>query len=432
MSLNTSPDVLIVGAGPVGLFAALSLAEKGVRVEIVDSGLWTVKHSYALALHPQAMQLFERYGLADRILASAYPVTTMGLYDRGGRRAQLQVSDDPKAPLAVLRQDVLEDLLEGALKDRGVQVRWKHEVSNIGFGPDGITAKLDRFEQESRGYIVAHLEWVVASSTTVQAPFVIGADGYNSRVRRAADVAFPEVSPAQYFAVFEFKSNANLANELPVAFGDGDANVLWPLPGGACRWSFQLPEYADHTVELIKQRMEKAGLSNIPTERNKDRLLSNEYVRNILLEDASLKHFIEERAPWFTGSIDEIVWRTIIRFEGRLASAYGKDRLWLAGDAAHLTYPVGIQSMNLGLFEAEDLSTAMSAIVKNGGSREKLVAYNRKWEAQWRTLLNMDGGLKTTLKTDPWVAAQTARLASALPAHGDRYAALAGQLNLTV
>ena len=80
------PQVLIAGAGPVGQFAALALADRGIAVEIADTGIWPCKHSYALALHPQTIRLMERYGLKQEILEAAYPVRTIGLFDKSGRR----------------------------------------------------------------------------------------------------------------------------------------------------------------------------------------------------------------------------------------------------------------------------------------------------------------------------------------------------------
>ena len=62
--INSRSEVLVVGAGPVGLFAALSLAKRGVRVQVVDTGVWPCQHSYALALHPQTLALLEKLGFS--------------------------------------------------------------------------------------------------------------------------------------------------------------------------------------------------------------------------------------------------------------------------------------------------------------------------------------------------------------------------------
>src|SRR3974390_1580119 len=116
------PEVLIAGAGPVGLFTALSLARRGVAVRIVDTGVWACTHSYALALQPQSLPLFEELGLIDRVMHNSYRVDTMVLADTAGPRARIAPGGgDSKSCLAVLRQDALEELLERALGEHGGQ-----------------------------------------------------------------------------------------------------------------------------------------------------------------------------------------------------------------------------------------------------------------------------------------------------------------------
>src|SRR5690606_8964144 len=74
-------DVLVVGAGPVGLFTALHLARHGVRVQIVDKEWRTGAHSYALALHAASLRLLDDLGLRARVLEHAYRVDTVAFYD---------------------------------------------------------------------------------------------------------------------------------------------------------------------------------------------------------------------------------------------------------------------------------------------------------------------------------------------------------------
>jgi len=429
MATDKSPEVLIVGAGPVGLFGALSLAKQGIGVQIVDTGVWATTHSYALALHPQTLQLLHEFGLMQDALESAYPVRTVAFYEGGERQAQIAVGDG-KTCLAVLRQDVLETLLEKALEEHGVAVDWRHEVSSLEDHSDHVAATIQRYEQESRGYVIAHNEWVVAASSDAQFPLVIGADGYKSRVRRATKIDFPEVGPAEYFAVFEFKSNFDLQNEMRVAFHNGTTSVLWPLPNGYCRWSFQMPDYSDPDIERIKEFYQESGLGHLPSKRPKDRRISQETSYPEVLDAAHLRVFVAKRAPWFVGSIDDLIWRTVVRFEKRLANAYGQGRMWLAGDSAHLTGPVGVQSMNVGLHEIHDLAGRVARFLRNQASTTSLESYSSRWLAEWRMLHGLDGGLKTHADTDPWVAQRADRLLSCLPAHGVELGKLAGQLKL--
>jgi len=186
MFSRKTPEVLIAGAGPVGLFAALVLTKRGIRVEIVDKDWRTGAHSYALALHPQSLPLLEEVGLLEHVLAQAYPVRSIGLYDGATRKAGIRLpgGTDSSTCLAVLRQDVLEDLFEEMLHHLGVLVAWNHEVAHVVSQPDRAEATVDKLEKDSVGYAITHAEWVVCKSTDVEVPFVGGADGHRSRVRR--------------------------------------------------------------------------------------------------------------------------------------------------------------------------------------------------------------------------------------------------------
>jgi 2-polyprenyl-6-methoxyphenol hydroxylase-like FAD-dependent oxidoreductase len=425
------PEVLIAGAGPVGLFAALSLARRGVAVRIVDTGVWACTHSYALALHPQTLPLFQELGLLDEVLAHCYPVRSVALADAAGPRVRIALdAGGPAECLAVLRQDALEALLEQALSTHGVHVEWRHEVSRLEPGPECVRAVIDRFEKESRGYVIAHTEWVVAGSSTQEIQYAIGADGYNSRVRRALNYDFPEVGPAQYFAVFEFSTDADLQHEMSLVFGADTVDVLWPLPRGDCRWSFLLPGHSDPSVEGIKDVLASSGFGHFPTERIKDRVYRSEGDHDPLLSEENLRRLIAERAPWFHSKIGSIKWSSVVRFERRMASGFGQGRLWLAGDAAHLTGPLGVQSMNAGLAEARDLALELASIVRDGASPTLLDAYNRRSLDTWKQLHGQKGALRPGPAADPWVASHAPELLSALPATGERLTAMAAQLGL--
>jgi 2-polyprenyl-6-methoxyphenol hydroxylase-like FAD-dependent oxidoreductase len=233
------------------------------------------------------------------------------------------------------------------------------------------------------------------------------------------------LGPAQYFAVFEFKTKADVGHEVRLVFDDGATSVLWPLPNGYCRWSFELPDYHDADTEMMKDRLHAAGLGYFPTERPKEREALGASNYPAVLDETSLHNLLAERAPWFLGAIDHVTWRTIVRFERRLTSSFGAGRCWLAGDAAHITGPAGIQSMNLGMQEAEELAAAVAS-----GSQGAFEAYNSHWTQTWRQLHGVESPLRPGPATDPWVGQHAAALTSCLPAHGAELAELAGQLGL--
>lgn len=409
------PEVLVVGAGPTGLCAALTLARRGIRVQVIDKDWRTGARSYALALHAQSVRVLEKLDLLASIQDLGVSITRIGLYDGPIAKASIRMGEGGNGAglLVVLPQYMLEAVLEAALEECGVSVLWNHELSKLQLQPDKVVATIDKLEQDSVGYAVAHAEWIVAKSIALEVPFVIGADGHRSCVRRSLGIEFPEVAPPQYFAVFEFQSNFDSHDEMRMVMGDGTTDVLWPLPNRCFRWSFELREPPQFESRV------------------KDRL-------GIFLGDASfpslgedkLQALITERAPWFSGSIERMDWQIAVRFEHRLASAFSKQRAGLAGDAVHLTGPIGVQSMNGGLAEAHELAEVIADALQQNKPGPCLEDYNQRSLATWRHLLGLAGGLRCNGAKEPWISARAGQLLSCLPASGPELAPMAKQLGL--
>jgi 2-polyprenyl-6-methoxyphenol hydroxylase-like FAD-dependent oxidoreductase len=407
------PEVLVAGAGPVGLLAALTLARRGIRVQIVDRERRTGTHSYALALHAGSLGLLEELGILGGVLERAYRVRSIGLYDGAERRAELRVSELPvdHSFIAAMRQADLERLLEEALKQTGVHVLWNHQVARLEARPASVDLTIDTLDQESLGYSVAGTSWVVARSKNLEVPFVIGADGHRSTVRRAVGIDFPDAGSAQDFAVFEFKTDVDLGHEMRLNLARDSANVCWPLPEGFCRFSFEIPRAAVFEEREKDRSIVQLGGTPYP-----------------VLTDEHLTTLLRERAPWFRGRAEQVCWRMVVRFERRLAESFGSGRVWLAGDAGHLTGPVGVQSMNVGLREAHDLAGAIAGCLRDGGGPAGLESYGRARQAEWTRLLVQ--GPKAGAKTDPWIASNATRLLPCIPASGEDLSRLAAQIGL--
>jgi 2-polyprenyl-6-methoxyphenol hydroxylase-like FAD-dependent oxidoreductase len=143
-----------------------------------------------------------------------------------------------------------------------------------------------------------------------------------------------------------------------------------------------------------------------------------------------LRQLIAERAPWFRGNLGPINWQIAIRFERRMASAFGRGRAWLAGDAGHITGPAGAQSMNVGMREAEELASILTGILREGQSADRLKSYNQQRIAEWRHLLGLEGGLKLGQSVDSWICGCSDRLLPCIPASGEELASLVQQLGL--
>lgn len=207
---------------------------------------------------------------------------------------------------------------------------------------------------------------------------------------------------------------------------------MWPLPGNAVRWSFQLTGYADEEAELLKDKLLAAGFGYFPTERAKDRVADSGDTATDVLSDEHFRNLLAERAPWFKGQIESITWRTVVRFERRLAQSFGKGRMWLAGDSAHLTGPAGIQSMNAGLAEAADLSNELAAVLINGAPATGMDGYAERWQTTWRKLHQLDGAAQARAGAPEVIQKNAARLVPCLPANAKHIGLLAGRLGIEI
>lgn len=413
---ETQTEVLVVGAGPVGLWTALLLAERGIEVSLIDREARTTARSYACALHPATLKLLDRFGLAESAIARGCRVEKLAFYDGAQPQGEIQFSKLGGAfPfLLILPQSALEGLLEQRLLTAGVPVHWNHRFEELVQEEESISATVEELEGTSTGYIVPHWETVVKHRANLRAEFIIGTDGHNSMVRPRAGLEYERAGTTESFAAFEFETASPITRELRVVLGDTTTDVLWPLGETRYRWTFQLLR-----TELSGDFPEKERRAVRVDEPTIDERV-RQYVQKIA----------RQRAPWFSAEVKKVHWCSEVSFERRLAKQFGRKRCWLAGDAAHQTGPVGVQSMNMGFGEGAALSSMVHKILRENGSPELLEGYDRDQQSAWRGLLGLAGGLKPRSNASNWVAQRSARILPCLPAYGADLDALAGQLQL--
>jgi 6-methylpretetramide 4-monooxygenase / 4-hydroxy-6-methylpretetramide 12a-monooxygenase len=409
-------EVLVVGAGPVGLWTALALKQQGLDTTIVDQEERVTTRSYACALHPATLTLLASRGVLETLLPQGRKIEKIGFYEGAQRQGEIDFTalntDHPY--LLILPQSTLEGALEKHLHQQGVGVRWNERFEELHFETEGVTATLGHIGGTATGYIVPHWEKLIQKRTILPADFLVGADGTHSNVRKQLGTDFAFNSDAELFATFEFASDQPGPDELRVMLNDETTDVLWPLPNGRYRWTFQIPQ-ADSGGDFPEKerrlaRGETAGM------------------------DEAVRSFVErvaaKRAPWFEQSVREITWSAEVSFHRRVVREFGRDRCWLAGDAAHQTGPVGVQSMNSGFMEGEMLAAAIKQAIQQ--QLDTLPRYNELQQQRWRTLLGLSGGLKPGSKTSPWLQARLTRLLPCLPGLNHDLPALVRQLDLTV
>jgi len=379
-------EVVVVGAGPVGLLAAMSLKTAGIDVHVYDAGQRTAAHSYALVLHPSSLRLLDRFGLAAACTEAGRVVTRLGVYEGAALREEIDFArlSGPHAHVVVLPQARLETILEAALEKCGVKVQWDHRVQGLEPTAEHVRITVARLDKVSTGYPIAHTEVVVDKTLEIGTGYVLGADGYDSFVRRRLGIAYADQGRGQLYSVFQFEARGDVPPDGRLMVEKDRVGGYWPLPDGRCRFSFPIGAAEEHRPDA-----------------------------------ARLKELLASSAPWFRGEVGDIEWTALGLFERKLATSFGEGRIWIAGDAAHLTGPLGGQSMNVGLREADDLAGRLVRALRPGAPTGLLEDYGASRAAEWRKLFGADA---------PY-GSRRSLLLPCLPASGADLDGLLGQLN---
>lgn len=396
MTQHEEPEVLVVGAGPVGLVAALFLRSHDLRVEVVDQDQRTSQHSYALALHPRTLDLLDELGLAKGLVQRGRALTRIGFYEGAKRRAEIDFSKLPgKHPFVLLeRQSALERGLEEELLRRKVKVLWNHRLESLGREGNRTRVGIAKLDRMAMGYPIQRSEWVVVKTLEQRPQFVLGADGHDSAVRRMSGIETSDLGEGVLVSVFEIEAEGELPDEARAVLDADSTSFYWPLEPGRCRFGFTIRGVSEHEPSL-----------------------------------ARLASFLSSRAPWFDARPKILYWSTAALFDRRLARKFGNEGAWLLGDAAHLATPVGVHSMNVGMKEARALATAIAAVLRGGAPLSSLLEYEAAAREEWELLFGTKP-IEAAPGTDPWVEKNRFRILASLPASGEDLAPLLGQIGL--
>jgi 2-polyprenyl-6-methoxyphenol hydroxylase-like FAD-dependent oxidoreductase len=410
-------EVLVAGAGPVGLLTAILLAKQGIKVSIIDEQWRPAVHSYACALHSETLRLLGTLDLAPELLKLGRPLRTVAFYEGKTRQAEVDLSrlSGDHGFLLVLPQSAFEGLLEETLRrEWGVKVHWNHRLSDLRPETGAVVAQIDRLGGTAKGHTVPRWEWVVEKSYECRVKFILGADGHHSFVRERLGIPCRQAGPSEAFAVYEFACEREPAPELRVVIDKSSTNVLWPLPGNRCRWSFQMPP-----AKLAPE---------FPAKERKPVRLCQEALDQVI--KSRMQRLVTERAPWFVDGIGELEWAIAVSFGRQAALSFGRDRCWLVGDAAHQTGPVGMQSMNVGFQEAVQLARILSQILREQAPPGKLAEYETACRERWESLLNANGHLSPRASARAWTQERAHKILPCLPAAGEDLRALMDQIGL--
>ncbi|MFC7308164.1 FAD-dependent oxidoreductase [Streptomyces monticola] len=320
-SAGTAADVLVVGAGPVGLFTAALLDAAGVRVTVLEQRTGPSEHSKGATVHPRTLEVLSALRAADgRGLGDV-------LADQGRRATGthfallptlLDYSGLPTRYPYVLMvpQSRTELLLLEHLLSRAVPVHYGQRVEQVAQDRDGVRAHVGRAVYRAR--------------------YLVGADGAHSLVRGQAGIVFPGTGPS----LVTFVADARLAHPPGQAVHRWDARSgtlsVLPLPGGLHR--------------LYGAEPRDTGLSAAQAGSRRDAELTEERLRSALRRISGTDY-----------GLRETVWMSKVTDATHTAAQLRAGRVFLAGDAAHTHFPAGGQGLNVGLQDAANLAWKLAA-----------------------------------------------------------------------
>lgn len=217
--MSAAPQVLIAGAGPTGLAAALFLTRAGVAVRVVDAAGAPTTTSKALAVNPRSLELLGPTGVADRIRAEGQDISAIRIAREGKVVAAFSPRWDriaPGRPMTILPQARTEALLAEALADLGVRAEWDVSLSSLTQDADAVTATL-------------------SSGEVVRAPLLLGADGAHSATRHALNLDFPGDASDTLWELADVEIDGAPRDEARIEFQRAGPIVILPFAGGTFR-----------------------------------------------------------------------------------------------------------------------------------------------------------------------------------------------------
>ena len=330
--------VIIVGAGPVGLTAALALSRRGIPIVLLAAEQELVMELRGSTFHPPTLDLLDEFELVPRMIEVGLKAPTWQFRDREtGPVATFDLSllaGDTNHPYRVqCEQWKLMRFLDAELRKAGADLRFGHEVTSVKQNADSVTVTAN----------------TPSGPVEVAGRYVIAADGARSAVRRSLGVEFEGFTYAELFLI---------------------ASTDFPFENTLTDIAY-VNYIADPLEWLVLLRVPGLWRVLVPAPENSDReqLLSDESLQ------AMLQRVVSRPEPY------KIAHRSIYPVHQRVAKSFRHGRVLLAGDAAHVNNPLGGMGMNGGIQDAFNLADKLKAIW--AGANDRLLD---RYDRQRRTV----------------------------------------------
>ncbi|BCA94510.1 hypothetical protein TUM19329_08710 [Legionella antarctica] len=322
-------DVLIVGGGPVGLFCANELLRHGLSCRIIDKKKTISDKSKALGIHIRTLDVLDDCELIDEFLKQGQQVIGAIFKSRGKTlfHVNLKEIEASRHYLIDLPQNQTETILHQHLQNRGIQVEWETELTHVTQTETEISATVIKSGQ----------------SEFIKARWLIACDGAHSTVRHQVDGKFKGSSYQQTWWLADLLVDWTVPEDQMAIF-ISSKGPLACFPMGNKRYRLVMTAPKDNTLSPSIDDIDR-----VFKERSSDpAILSNPF------------------------------WITPFSIHHRQIQQYRYDRIFFAGDAAHIHSPMGGQGLNTGIQDIYNLVWKLALVEKGKAKPELLNSYHEE------------------------------------------------------
>lgn len=360
--MDDPPDleVLIAGAGPVGLALALELQRFGIRFRIVEKKAERSTTSKALGLQPRLSEVFAILGIARQFFARGFDgVRALNLRSGAKKLLTIVLQFPPNLAgrealqprLIVIPQSVTEEILETTLAERGHLVERRREL--VGFSQD----------RESVSAVARHEDGV---EETIRAKFLVSCEGAHSIVRKQAGFTFAGAT----FPLRTLLADVTIDWDLP----DNEVHAWFHRDG-----SFAALPFGNQKWRLIAECAEDPGDAS----------------PEVTLEQ--MQDLIVQRSGQSDARLRDPLWLSDFRINARMVDRFRVGRVFVAGDAAHIHSPAGGQGIATGIQDAANLAWKLAAFLREGAPDSLLDTYDEERKPIAREVLQRTSAVTNVL-----------------------------------